>query len=187
MLNKLPKINLFQATLLAGLMAGLGNLLLFYFLKLIGIEISVPAGQTSLPLLPLTLGKVLFASIAPALGAGIIFAIVRKFPARNIRSFFILSIGLLIFSFGAPLGLPQPPAAKIGLILMHIVAALFIWGLCTIFKNRQNNWLHLTKIRFCAILSILFFTLPKSWLSRLVPLQCLQCGLAGKRVTFFIL
>lgn len=128
MFQKLPKVNLFYTTLLAALMAGLANLLLFYFLELLGIQISVPAAQNATNLIPLTVGKVLTASMAPALVAGIIFAIVRKFSARTVRSFFILSIGFLIFSFGAPLELPISNLAKLGLVLMHIVAALFILG-----------------------------------------------------------
>lgn len=128
MFHKLPKVDLFYTTLLAALMAGLANLLLFYFLLLLGIKISVPTTTSPDSLAPLTLGRILLASIAPALVAGIFFAFARKLSPRSVRSFFVISLGLLIFSFGAPLDLPIENSAKIGLILMHMVAALFILG-----------------------------------------------------------
>jgi hypothetical protein len=78
-----------------------------------------------------TIGQVIVASVAGAVGAAIIFAAIGRFTRRPIRLFWgIAAVGLLL-SF-LPIGLAGITGSSAGaLALMHVVAAATNVGLFT--------------------------------------------------------
>jgi hypothetical protein len=123
---------LWWLALVAGAVAFIGNLVVFILAEnLFGVSLMIPATPGSDALAPLSLAPLAGASFVPAIAAAIVLALLGRFLARPIRVFQILAAVLLLVSFGAPLGLPVDGAAKVVLIVMHVVTAGAIVGLLT--------------------------------------------------------
>lgn len=128
-MENFKKLSLFQAILLSGIMAMFGNILVFYAAKLISIHPLIPVNPGSSVLTPLTLGPIIISTLVSAFLAGLIFWVLRRFfPKKAIQNFLIISVGFLVISFMAPYGLQESLSSRLTLCLMHIVAAVFIFG-----------------------------------------------------------
>jgi len=122
----------------AAVVAAMANLSVFIIVKnLLGISLLVPAGPGSTELAPLPAAAVIITSVVPAIGATILLAVLGKFLARPSRTFWIISVILLLISFAAPLGLPIAVATKVILNLMHLVAAIAIVGMLTTLGRKK--------------------------------------------------
>ena len=108
--------------LVAGVGAVLANLIFFGITKgVFGIPYRIPIrGPVGIIIL----------SFVPAIGATILLAILGKFLSRPFRVFWIISVVVFLISFTLPLTLPAEVATstKIGLSLMHFIAAPVIVG-----------------------------------------------------------
>ncbi len=128
-MKNFKKLSLFQATLLSGIMAVFGNILVFYAAKLVSIHPLIPLNPGSQELTPLTLGPVILSTLIPAFLAGLIFWVLHRFfPKKAMQNFLIISVGFLVISLMAPYGLQESLSSRLTLCLMHIVAAVFIFG-----------------------------------------------------------
>jgi Family of unknown function (DUF6069) len=110
--------------LAAVLSASANALVLAIALSLFGAIVIPPDGTV-------TLGKVVGASVAGAVGAAAIFALTGRFTRRPIRIFWgVAAVGLLL-SF-VPIALAGATGSSAGtLALMHVVAAVTNVGLLT--------------------------------------------------------
>ena len=72
-------------------------------------------------------------SAVPAVGATILLAILSKVVSRPMRVFWVISVVVFVLSFVLPIGLPSSVATstRIGLPLMHVIAAAVIVGVLT--------------------------------------------------------
>ena len=117
-----------RAALLAGLIAAVGNLVVYFIAQgALGLSLMVTApGSTELTaVLPV---QIVLASIVPAFGAAVLLALLMRFVKRPVRIFQIIGVIFLLASFGGPLNLPVPTSTIVTLELMHVVAgATIIW------------------------------------------------------------
>jgi hypothetical protein len=114
---------------LAGLVAGLANLLLFLLLRAAGLEFLMPLGGPGSALQPLPAFMPVVASFAPALGAAAVYAGLGRFVRQPARAFVIVAAVFLLLSLGGPLSLPVTTAVKLALSAMHLIAGVIITGL----------------------------------------------------------
>lgn len=124
---------------LAAVVAAIANLLVFFIAQnLLGITLLGPAGPGSTEMGPIPAIMVVIMSVIPAIGATIILAVLGRFLTRPIRVFGIISVVLLVLSLAGPLGLPVAVSTKLILSLMHIVAAVTIVGLLTMWGREKK-------------------------------------------------
>jgi hypothetical protein len=122
----------------AAVTAAIANLVVFLIVQnLLEITLIGPAGPGSTEMAPLPAIAVIIASIVPAVAATLLLAVLGKFLARPIQTFWIISIVFLILSFAPPLGLPVDAATKVVMGLMHVVAAIAIVGVLTAFGRAR--------------------------------------------------
>jgi hypothetical protein len=122
---------------LAGVVAAIGNLIVFFIAKGVGVPFIMPlSGPESTPE-PLPFFAVIMASVVPAIAAAIFLAILAKFTARAALIFTIVSVLFLLVSFGGPFSLPVDLATQVALSLMHIVAGVAIVGILTTYGRSQ--------------------------------------------------
>ena len=130
-----PINKLWWVGLVAGAVATIANLVFFWITKSgFGVPYILPLRGPSSPLVNLPETEIILAHVGPAIGATAILAILGKFLSRPFRVFRIISALLLIISFILPLFLLPSGVAtstKIGLMLMHIIAAAIIVGILT--------------------------------------------------------
>jgi len=128
-LRKIP-----VAALIGGGLAAVINALLWLVLSLVGVTIQVatPDGQV----MDLMVAFVIGASFIPAIGAGVLLAILGRFTKNPVQIFQIIAVVFLLLSFASPLGLPVSITSKIALELMHLIAGVAItWALSTQTKS----------------------------------------------------
>ncbi len=109
--------------LLAAMVAATSNALIYFAASGLGfipqdVFIASPGGEA-----PLTVGPVVISSIAGAVGAAIVFALVGLFSRRPIRTFRIVAAVAMVLS----------------LELMHVVAWAVIVGLLTTLARREKG------------------------------------------------
>jgi hypothetical protein len=129
---------LLWAAPLSGIIAAVANAVLFFIYQAIGLNIILPIGNPADPTqatAPLILPAVLMVSFLPALGAGVLLFLLSKLTKRPITIFTIVSIVLLVLSFGMSISLDIPAVHKIALDLMHVVAAIAIVGGLRVFAR----------------------------------------------------
>lgn len=122
---------LLWAAPLSGLIAAGLNTLVYFLYTAVGFNIVLPfpsLTDPTQPTAPLMLPVVIVFSFLPALVAGGLLWALTRFTARPVTLFLILSAVALVLSFGLSLPLDMPVAFKIGLDIMHIVAAVAIVG-----------------------------------------------------------
>ncbi len=129
-----PIGKLWRVGLTAVVGAALANLVFFLITKnVFGVPYIIPMGGPSGPLTSLPAVIIIMFNVVPAIGATILLAVLGKFLSRPLRVFWIISIVVFLISFMLPLTLPSSVATstKIGLSLMHIIAAPVIIGVLT--------------------------------------------------------
>ena len=124
--------NLWWAGLVGGIAGAIGNVIVFLIAKyLFGLPLLIPLQGPGSPLEPLPVFMVIVATLASAVGATILLALLGKFAPRPILVFQIISVVFLLVSFGAPFSLPVDLGTKLALNAMHVVAAIAIVGVLT--------------------------------------------------------
>ena len=125
-MENFQKLNIFQVSLIAAILASVSNTVLFFVSKIFDISLLVPSFfETGLA--SLQLGKILLATTLPAFLAGFIFWTMKKIFKKNaIKDFLVVCSGFLLFSLGSPILLSITLTAKIFLVTMHIFTAFFI-------------------------------------------------------------
>jgi hypothetical protein len=128
-----PISKLWWVGLVAAAGAAIANLILFLITRGLGIPYIMPLQGPDAALEALPASMVIIASVVPAIGATILFAILGKFLAQPIRVFWIIAAVFLVISFAGPFTFPTAVAlsTKIGLTLMHVVAGAAIVGILT--------------------------------------------------------
>jgi hypothetical protein len=132
---------------LAGAVAALANLMIFGAAKQVaGIPFVIPVSGPGSPLEPLPAFMVIAGSFVPALGAAVVVWMLGKFTARPLRVFWIVSLLVLMLSLVPLVSLPVDLPTKLGLGLMHTVAAAAIVGVVTAL-GREKNYNELREAR----------------------------------------
>ena len=129
-----PIGKLWWVGLVAAAGASIANLVFFWVTKsLFGIPYVIPMGGPSGPLTAMPAALIIVFNVVPAVGATILLAILGKVASRPIRVFWIISVAVFVLSFVLPIGLPSSVATstRIGLPLMHFIAAAVIVGVLT--------------------------------------------------------
>lgn len=128
------------AALIAAVAAAIANVLVYFAVVGLGfipqnITISTTSGES-----PLTVGMVVGASVAGAIGAALVFAVVGAFARRPVRLFRRVAVVTLVLSFVTPLTLPGAPVAMVlSLEAMHVVAWAVIVDLLTRLALRKES------------------------------------------------
>jgi hypothetical protein len=117
---KQPLLPYLKAGLLAGLVAALINVLLFFIFRQAGLitdTILLPNNE------PMSVVPIIMFSIIPSFLASLVYYLLDRFTKRGYRYFTILAILLLILSFGNPFfGIPNVTVPyAIALNIMHVV------------------------------------------------------------------
>ena len=123
--GRVPAGHLLRVGVLAAVLSASANMLVFAIASsLLGTVVIPPDGVV-------TFGQVVGASMAGAVGAAAIFAVIGRFTRRPIRIFWgVATVGLLL-SF-LPIALAGVTGSSAGtLALMHVVAAVTNVGLLT--------------------------------------------------------
>jgi Family of unknown function (DUF6069) len=132
-LGRIPAGRLLRVVVLAAGFSAIANaLVLALASSLFGPVVIPPDGVV-------TSGQVMAASVAGAVGAAIIFAIIGRFTRRPVRAFWgIAAVGLLL-SF-VPIALAGVTGSSAGaLALMHVVAAVTNVGLLTTLGRKAQG------------------------------------------------
>jgi hypothetical protein len=116
---------------LAGVVAAIGNLLVFFIAKGVGVPFVMPLNGPGSTPEPLPFFAVIVASLVPAIGAAIFLAILAKFTSRASLIFLVISVLFLLVSFGGPFSLPVDLGTQLALSLMHVVAGVVTVGMLT--------------------------------------------------------
>ena len=121
---------LWQAGLLAALLAVIGNLILFFIgNQVLPSPLLIPAQPGFTDLAPLTAIPVILATAIPIIGATGLLALLGRWVARPFTVFTMIAIIFLVISFGGPLTLPVDGVTKLILNAMHIVAGAITIGI----------------------------------------------------------
>jgi len=130
----IPISKLWWVGLVAAAAASIANLIFFWVTKSVfGIPYIIPMGGPGGPLMAMPAALIIVFSAVPAVGATILLAILSKVASRPMRVFWIISVVVFVLSFVLPIGLPSSvaTATRIGLPLMHVIAAAVIVGVLT--------------------------------------------------------
>jgi hypothetical protein len=124
--------------LAATLSAGANILALLVGRNLFGVSFLMPVfGSENVA--PLGLLHVALVSAVPALFAAGLLSILRRFTQRPLRAFWIIAGIVLLVSFLPDLILPVDRGTRIGLMAMHVIAALAIVGVLTgVYRAQQS-------------------------------------------------
>ncbi len=130
---------LLWVTPVAAIAAFIGVTIVFYIARTIfGLMLILPLAPQYQTLGPLTLGDLAQATVPPAIGAGILLAILNRFTSRPIRVFQWIAAIVLLVSFGGPLFLPPlETSTRIVLSMMHVVAAGAIVGVLSMLGKEK--------------------------------------------------
>lgn len=118
--------------LLAALLAAAANILLYLAASGLGfmprdVLVSTPGGEQ-----PLGLTPVAASSVAGAIGAALVFAMIGLFSRRPVRLFRVVAAVVLVLSFAMPLTISGAPLAMLlSLEAMHVVVWAVAVGLLT--------------------------------------------------------
>jgi len=122
---------LIWAAPLSGAIAAALNTVVYFIYTAIGFNIVLPLPNPTDPTqssTPLLLAFVVIFSFLPALAAGVLLWLLSKFTRRPVTYFTVISVIVLFVSFGLSVPLDMPAVFKVGLDVMHVVAAIAIIG-----------------------------------------------------------
>ncbi len=126
-LRKIP-----LAALIGGVIGAVGNVLVFFIAQALGVVFNIPMGGPTAPLQALPVPAVVIFTIVPAIGAGLLFAVLARFTKQPLTIFYIIAGVFLLISFFPTFSIPVPSGVQISLAIMHVVAgAAIVWGLAT--------------------------------------------------------
>lgn len=113
--------------LLAGLAAGVANVVVFFVTSaLFALPYLIPMGGPGSEPVPLPAVAIIAASTMPALGAAVLYWLLGRFTPRPTRIFVVVAVAFALLAIFPPLSLPIDLGTKLGLELMHVVAAVII-------------------------------------------------------------
>ena len=129
--ERVPAGRLLRVGVLAAVFSAIANALVLAVASSLFGPVVIPPDEA------VTSGQVMAASVAGAVGAAVIFAIIGRFTRRPVRVFWgIAAIGLLL-SF-LPIALAGVTGSSVGaLALMHVVAAATNVGLLTALATKR--------------------------------------------------
>ena len=121
---RLPITRALQIGVLGGLLAALGNLVVYAVSEsLFDMNLVVPTGPGG-ELVPLTILNVAVTSVIPGLVAGLLLYFLSRVSSEPLQIFGGIALSILLFSFTLPLGAPAIPFdVRAALAVMHVVAA----------------------------------------------------------------
>jgi hypothetical protein len=119
-----------RAGVIAAITAMVANIIVFYIGSALGFMpttyINPQLGR------PISVGEVIGSTIAGAVGATVLFALLARFTRRPVTIFRIVAGIVLLLSFATPFTLPGAPLSLIlTLEVMHVIAAAIIVGVLT--------------------------------------------------------
>jgi hypothetical protein len=115
--------------LLAGLVASVANLIVFFVAQALGAPFLVPMGGPGAPTLPLPFAAVVATSTIPGLGAAVLYWALGRFTGGRATTIFVaVAVAFGLLSLVGPLTLPIDLFTRLSLALMHIVAGVIITG-----------------------------------------------------------
>lgn len=126
------------AALLAALAAAVINAAIYFAASGVGfvsqnVLVPTPGGEQSL-----TASLVVISSIAGAIGATVVFALIVALAWRPVRLFRIVATVVLLLSLAMPLTIPGAPLSMVlSLEVMHVAAWAVIVGLLTTLARRE--------------------------------------------------
>ncbi len=127
------------AALAAAVAASVANVLVFFAASGVGFitpDVLVPAASGESPI---TTVMVVFSTVAGAVGAAIVFAVIGLFARRPVRFFRMLSVAVLAVSFAMPFTIVAPVAMVLSLEVMHIAAWAVIVAALTTMTRREEG------------------------------------------------
>jgi hypothetical protein len=129
--EQVPAGRLYRVGALAAVVSASANVLVLAMASSLFGPVVVPPDKA------VTIGQVVGASVAGAVGAAVIFAVIGRFSRRPIRAFWgIAAVGLLL-SF-LPIALAGVTGSSAGtLAFMHVVAASTNVGLLTALARKR--------------------------------------------------
>lgn len=128
---------LWQAGLLAGVLAVVANLILFTLGSVLGTSFLVLLSPGATELTPVSPMMVAIMSFVPAILATLLFALLRRSLARPVGLFVGISVVLLLLSLAGPLASAVDAATRMVLASMHVLAAAVIVGVLVRAHNRE--------------------------------------------------
>ncbi len=130
MTEKLSIRRLLWAGPLTAIIAGAVNLLFYLLTRLAGEKYMVSLARPSAPLEPLPILSILVPTLASALGATLVLAVLFRVTHVPLPPFLSICAAALIVSFGGPFSLTGGTslATKLLLCVMNILAAVSIVG-----------------------------------------------------------
>ncbi len=120
--------DLLRSALIAGVVASLGNLLLYIVARAAGVPFLISPQPGSSDLMTLPVAMVVIATIVPALVAALILAALARFTRTPLRLFQIGSVLFLIVSLIMPMTMSVALSTRLVLALMHVIAGAAIIG-----------------------------------------------------------
>ncbi len=120
------------ATVVGGVIAVVGNLIIFFIAQALGVVFEIPMGGPSAPISAIPVPVVAMFSFIPALGAGLLLAALVRFTKRPLQIFWVIAGIFLLVSFIPTFTLPVAMSIQLSLALMHIMAGIaIVWVLST--------------------------------------------------------
>ena len=120
---------LLTAAMTGGVLAALVNTTLLVAGKAFGVAFLAPIGGPGAPLETIQATNVVIMSLVPALGAGLLLALLRRVTRRPSPIFLAIAGALLLASLFPGWVLPMDSVAKRTLLsAMHLVAGIMITG-----------------------------------------------------------
>ncbi|HMQ33292.1 MAG TPA: DUF6069 family protein [Chloroflexaceae bacterium] len=116
--------------LLAGLAAGVANILVYFVAGALGAPLLVPMGGPGAPATPLPILAIVVACTVPAIAAAALYWALGRLTRRATTIFLVVAAAFALLSLGGPLSLPVELSTRLSLSAMHLVAgALIVAGL----------------------------------------------------------
>lgn len=123
--------------LIGGAIAAVMNIAIFLISKLTEISFELPAMKEGADPVSLKTSAILIASVIPSIAAILLMLLLKRLSKHHLRSFTLISTGLLIVSF-FPLTIDIPNSTRVILGIMHIVAAAsIVFSLRSAFKTSE--------------------------------------------------
>lgn len=117
-----------QGTALAMVLSVVGNVVLLFLGRALGLSLIVPHGPEHIPTV-LGVSDVVIASVLPLAIAGLLFLVLVKYTKKPVTIFRTVAVLIFVVSFG-PLAQEIDNPTRILLALMHVVSAVaVVWAL----------------------------------------------------------